>query len=264
MTLHIGWENHECPYCNVTFIPFGASPVCPNCGQENPESQEYRGFISKCATSLYVNMLRYGRYMPNGWGIINYSDQVQHYLFKIFDLIERDKPADAQKYVEHEWRFALWEQYEYRHLLDIFLRVYFELAQPPSGFWEHLLRFRGRWHGDKLTPLAPTVSVRIPEQYAAWHGKTVVVARGMSRTISVFAGTGDELRKKAEATGAKLEFAEGSAANFTDFLLASTYESTISSAGELALPRYLVFHAGNSTAFDVREVAHGLEIRATI
>lgn len=259
MTLHIGRKDYSCPYCDAVFVPFGVPPICPNCARENPVSQEYHDSISWCVSSLRYNRSRYGRYRPGAWSIITCSDRIQYYLFIMCDFIETDRPADVQKYVEHEWQFAPWEPYVYRHMLDIFLQTYFLLVRPPENSREYVMKLFGRWHSDKLMPLSPTVPIRIPNQHAAWYGETVVVARGVDRTISVFKGTYEKMRESMLSATGKM-VGEESRDGFTDFLLMGAHESTISSAGELAVPRHFMSHIGYGFDLAVKDAAHGLEV----
>lgn len=151
MTLHIGKSDHECVQCEEIFIPYGLNPVCPYCGSANPISKEYSDFIPSCARSLRINRQK-GSYIPGAWLTMTFSDFVQSALFELFARIEKDHPRDVEKYVSEELESAQWDAYQKKHIIEIFEKVYGEVARRPRGPLEWIDHLRGKWFGSNLPP----------------------------------------------------------------------------------------------------------------
>lgn len=138
MTLHIGKNNFSCPKCTATYIPFKHDLPCPNCNHINPNSDEYTDFIDLCVMSLRINRKK-GSYVPGAWFMTTDSDHIQDILFKMFDLVEKNRPEDIEEYIDSEWSQVQWKSYQKKHLKDIFIAVYVELKKPPQSILKRIL-----------------------------------------------------------------------------------------------------------------------------
>ena len=122
MTLHINLKDIKCEKCSAVFIPFRQDFKCPKC---NEPTNEFFDFIPELIGSMKYHKERYGKFTPDAWYIGSLAEDVQSIIFKIFDVLEIDKPINPEEFIittidKINWRD---QQYLKNHIKEIALEV---------------------------------------------------------------------------------------------------------------------------------------------
>lgn len=134
MTLHYQ-QNYQCvnESCETYFLPFQTPvTVCPECGEPNLQSEEFREVIKLLLEANATHRRMYGRFTPPAYGIFSLIDHYVYYSATIFDLyMERQGPKaliieevianETPAWQEHlrELLFLLFEQAERQSLFQL-------------------------------------------------------------------------------------------------------------------------------------------------
>ena len=123
MTIHIQLKDIKCSKCSVPFIPFQTNFKCPNCDEA---TDEFFDFIPEMVDSMKQHKLKYGKFTPDAWYVGSLAEHIQRILFGAFDILEMDKPAKPDEFLNDYLNKTEWgdQQYLQKHVQDIALAVY--------------------------------------------------------------------------------------------------------------------------------------------
>lgn len=142
MTYHIKLEEYFCPKCNARYIPYKVDLPCPNCKVLPATVPDvYLDFIGELVGSLRVNMTREGSYLPAGFYIGSFAEQIQYIVFNIFEHWRKKKPKGDDFIVQYLNEILSKEEIPYMvvHLKSILKEVYLRRDELKVGFWMRLL-----------------------------------------------------------------------------------------------------------------------------
>jgi len=106
----------------MPFVPFHKDFKCPNCAEP---TNEFFDFIPEIIEAMEYHKKRYGRYMPGAWYVGSLADNIQSIIFRIFDVLEIDKPAKPEEFIITTLDKMNWsdQQYLKNHVKEIALEV---------------------------------------------------------------------------------------------------------------------------------------------
>jgi hypothetical protein len=135
MTLHITYD-HQCPKCQVFYIPYDDQVPCPNCGLIELERIDY---IEQAADSMRFNKVD-GSYTPGAWYVGSLGDHILMLLFPLFDAYEEEHPDDFQVFATDRIGKMDWgdQLYLKDHVFGIAVRLHETLKLDDS--WNTELR----------------------------------------------------------------------------------------------------------------------------
>lgn len=123
MSLHSNKKDFVCPKCSIIFIPYNTIFQCPKCGQTGKTPDEYLDFIDICARSLRDNKQEFGSFIPQVWYSGCYSDRIQSDVFKLFAIVDEQKPTDIKPFIDKTIRDAGMDRHIQTQLKNIFFEV---------------------------------------------------------------------------------------------------------------------------------------------
>jgi len=142
MSYHIKLEEYRCSNCDALYIPYKVNMPCPNC-KKIPDNtpEEYLHFIDQIITSLVINKEREGGYLPSAWYVGSFTDFIQDILFNIFYSLNRDKPKNADKYINEYLDSMEWDEdapYRKDYIHSIFTEIYSRKKELRVSLWSRL------------------------------------------------------------------------------------------------------------------------------
>jgi len=123
MTIHVVY-NHQCPRCEVSYIPYDQDVPCPCCGFVEEERFD---FITEAAQSAEYNLKTQGSYLPASWWAGSLGD---HILYLVFTALEEYRTSgEGELFVDTAFRVfhnMTWEPQPHlqQHVMNIAIRVY--------------------------------------------------------------------------------------------------------------------------------------------
>lgn len=143
MSYHIRLEEYNCPSCNALYIPYKINIPCPNC-KKIPDNvpREYLSFIDDLITSLRINKIRNGKYLPNAWYIGSFVEYIQSVIFNIFDRLDISKTSEVEMFVNEYLDSTEWDKnipYGKDYIHSIFLEIYSRKNELSVSLWTKLI-----------------------------------------------------------------------------------------------------------------------------
>ncbi|MFA5935062.1 MAG: hypothetical protein WC827_04210 [Candidatus Paceibacterota bacterium] len=102
MSYHIKLKEYKCPKCEALYVPYEENLPCPSCKTVpmTNVSKEYFRFVDGLITSLRINKINGGSYLPGAWYIGSFVDSIQELVFKIFNYMEIKKPKNMESFTK--------------------------------------------------------------------------------------------------------------------------------------------------------------------
>ena len=125
MTLHYH-QDYQCVKCDTFFLPY-QSPVtvCPECGEPNLQSEEFREIITLLIEANATHRRMYTRFAPPAYGVFSLVDHYVYYSATIFDMYQERQTSKAliiEEVIASE--SAPWQE----HLRELLYQL-FEVAE---------------------------------------------------------------------------------------------------------------------------------------
>lgn len=131
MTIHLRTPEYTCKNCKTTFIAYKKGIECIRCGKPEESSGEGYEFISGQTMALIYNMNRFGRYVPDAWYTGSNSDQLQNYIFYIFEDLRKNPKLDLEAELKNKEIIEQGENGEEYHYTD--KSYYYDLVVAIKG-----------------------------------------------------------------------------------------------------------------------------------
>lgn len=154
MSLHSNKKDFICPKCSVIFIPYNATFECPKCGYVGITPNEYLDFIDLCVCSLKANKQEFGSFIPSAWFSNCFSDRIQSDLFKLFTMMEDQKPVGMERFIDETVVHLGMENYLQKYLKKLFFEVKLAYDKQPEISTTSISTFKDRLR-TKLKTLLP-------------------------------------------------------------------------------------------------------------
>ena len=139
MTIHCIYD-HQCPECEVHYIPYDKDVPCPKCGMI--EEKRY-DFISRAAGSALFNLKEYESFVPFMWYTGGLGDHILSLIFGILEAHCRDLSGKSFQVFAREWvDCGDWgdQLYLREHVFGIACRVFDQIETRTTGAFQKRIK----------------------------------------------------------------------------------------------------------------------------
>ena len=142
MSLHLNLEDYTCEKCSFKYFPYKNGYPCPQCNfVPNPQPSGYSELVENCVRSLKINKSRGDMFVPMGWSITSYSDQVLLLIAQIFEILETPSLESEAERIDSIFAQIGNDEPTEKHLRDIFVDVRAQYKIDPYIPEKHLTWF---------------------------------------------------------------------------------------------------------------------------